>query len=317
MRLAGGATPPNVLTIHPLAVRPEDDTRLASSGAIDRDAAWSADGRRIAFMSERDGNPEIYVKDATPGSVSMRLTFDPAVDADPTFSPDGKRLAFTSTRDGNPEIYVMAEDGSGPTLLTFDPAADQQADWSPDGTRIAFESNRDGSMEIYAMNPDGGDVARLTFIPGTDADASWHPDGRSIAFVSGTGATQDIFMLRPGTSPTHACVSAPARSPAWRGLDTFRRYIGRFVTNPLATGPACARPAWRACTRPRISRGCSAPVDRGPETRANGSACAEEVECVASRQRQPHQQPQQPASEQDAVRPGGSRPLTGRQGRPG
>jgi WD40 repeat protein len=211
----GGGPRPNVFTIQPLAVRPEDHTRLPSSGAIDRDAAWSADGRRIAFMSERDGNPEIYVMDATPGSVPTRLTFDAAVDADPTFSLDGKRLAFTSTRDGNPEIYVMAEDGSGQTRLTFDPAADQQADWSPDGTRIAFESNRDGNMEIYSMNPDGGDVARLTFDPGRDADASWHPDGRSIAFVSSTGATQNIFTLRPGASPNQLTRDIYAQFPAW------------------------------------------------------------------------------------------------------
>jgi WD40-like Beta Propeller Repeat len=213
----GGGPRPNVFTIQPLAVRPEDHTRLSSSGAIDRDAAWSADGRRIAFMSERDGNPEIYVMNATPGSVPTRLTFDPAVDADPTFSPDDPaRLAFTSTRDGNPEVYVMADDGSGQTRLTFDPAADQQADWSPDGTRIAFESNRDGNMDIYAMNPDGGDLARLTFNPGTDADASWHPDGRSIAFVRGTGATQDIFTLRPGAArPTQLTRDTYAQFPAW------------------------------------------------------------------------------------------------------
>jgi WD40-like Beta Propeller Repeat len=194
----GSGATRNVFAIQPFAVESLVGTRLTDARAIDRDAAWSADGRRIAFMSERDGNPEIYVMEATPGSVPTRLTFDPAVDADPTFSPDG-RLAFTSTRDGNPEIYVMADDGSGQTRLTFDPAADVQADWSPDGTRIAFESTRDGNHEIYAMNPDGGAVTNLTFSPEFDADPSWHPEGASIAFVSGARGALDIFTLTPGT----------------------------------------------------------------------------------------------------------------------
>jgi dipeptidyl aminopeptidase/acylaminoacyl peptidase len=195
---SSGATR-NVFTIQPLAMLSVVGTQLTFARARDRDAAWSADGRRIAFMSERDGNPEIYRMNAD-GSAPTRLTFDPAVDADPTFSPDGRRLAFTSTRDGNPEIYVMDDDGSGQTRLTFDPAADQQADWSPDGTRIAFESTRDGNHEIYAMNADGGAVTNLTASPEFDADPSWHPDGASIAFVSGASGALDVFALRPGTA---------------------------------------------------------------------------------------------------------------------
>jgi dipeptidyl aminopeptidase/acylaminoacyl peptidase len=197
---AGSGATRNVFTIQPLAGLVGEGTRLPRAGTINRDAAWSADGRRIAFMSERDGNPEIYVMNATPGSAETRLTADPAVDADPTFSPDGTRLAFTSTRDGNPEIYVMAVDGSAQTRLTFDPAADQQADWSPDGTRIAFESTRDGHHEIYAMNPDGGAVTNLSFSPQFDADPSWHPDGASIAFVSGPHGALHVFTLRPGAA---------------------------------------------------------------------------------------------------------------------
>ena len=213
---AGGGATRNVFTIQPLAGLSGEGTQLTRARTIDRDAAWSADGRRIAFMSERDGNPEIYVMNSD-GSAQTRLTTDPAVDADPTFSPDGTRLAFTSTRDGNPEIYVMAVDGSAQTRLTFDPAADQQADWSPDGTRIAFESTRDGNHEIYAMNPDGGAVTRLTFSPEFAADPSWHPDGASIAFVSGPRGALDIFTVRPGTAGRTQLTrgTSDVHHPAW------------------------------------------------------------------------------------------------------
>ena len=214
---AGSGATRNVFTIQPLAAMPGAGNPLngKDARAPARDATWSADGGRIAFMSERDGNPEIYVMKAD-GSAQTRLTFDPAVDADPAFSPDGTRLAFTSTRDGNPEIYVMADDGSAQTRLTFDPAADQQADWSPDGTRIAFESTRDGNHEIYAMNPDGSAVTNLTVSPEFDADPSWHPDGASIAFVSGPSGALNIFTLRPGTAGrTRLTRGLDVHHPAW------------------------------------------------------------------------------------------------------
>ncbi len=85
---------------------------------------------RIAFHSDRDGNPEIYVMDAD-GSNVTRLTNDPADDGFPTWSPDGSRIAFFSDRDGNPEIYVMDADGSNVTRLTNHPALDAVPAWSP------------------------------------------------------------------------------------------------------------------------------------------------------------------------------------------
>jgi len=213
---AGDGAALNLRSVQPVPGTLAQGAPLTSGPAIDRDAAWSSDGRRIAFMSQRDGNAEIYLMNAD-GTAQRRLTTNPAVDLDPTFSPDGTQLAFTSTRDGNPEIYVMAVDGSAQRRLTFDPAVDQQADWSPDGSRIAFDSTRDGNMEIYAMNPDGGGVTRLTFNPDYDADASWHPDGTKIAFASGAAGGWEIFTLNPGTAGRTQLTrdAGDAHFPAW------------------------------------------------------------------------------------------------------
>jgi Tol biopolymer transport system component len=78
--------------------------------------AWSPDGRKIAFVSERDGNSEIYVMNAD-GSGQRNLTRNPAYDADPAWSPDGRKLAFVSNRDGSYRVYVMNADGSGQRRL--------------------------------------------------------------------------------------------------------------------------------------------------------------------------------------------------------
>ena len=78
--------------------------------------AWSPDGRKIAFVSDRDGNSEIYVMNAD-GSGQRSLTRNPAYDADPAWSPDGRKLAFVSNRDGSYGVYVMNADGSGQRRL--------------------------------------------------------------------------------------------------------------------------------------------------------------------------------------------------------
>src|SRR5947209_96249 len=98
-------------------------------------AAAVANGK-IAFVSDRDGNQEIYAMNPD-GTGSKNLTNNPSSDFDPAWSPDGTRLAFTSNRDGYNQIYVMAADGSGVTRL--DNGGDgSNPTWSPDGTKIAF-----------------------------------------------------------------------------------------------------------------------------------------------------------------------------------
>jgi dipeptidyl aminopeptidase/acylaminoacyl peptidase len=85
---------------------------------------------RIAFVSRRDGNSEIYVMNAD-GSNQTNLTNNPADDYDLAWSPDGRQIAFSSWRNGNRDIYVMNADGSNQTRLTTNPADDNRPVWSP------------------------------------------------------------------------------------------------------------------------------------------------------------------------------------------
>ena len=76
---------------------------------------WSPDGRKLAFVSDREGNSDVYVMNAD-GSGQRSLTRNPAYDADPAWSHDG-RIAFVSIRDGNYGVYVLNADGGGPRRL--------------------------------------------------------------------------------------------------------------------------------------------------------------------------------------------------------
>ena len=150
---------------------------------------------RLAFVSNRDGNPEIYVINAD-GTGLLRLTNHPAGDYNPAWSPDGKRIAFYSERDGNAEIYVVNVDGTGLTRLTNDPANDYNPSWSPDGMKITFHSHRYlGACRIFVMNADGSKVQRLTDPSFDDFTPVWSPDGLQIMFISTRGPSSDIWVM--------------------------------------------------------------------------------------------------------------------------
>ena len=169
---------------------------------------------RIAFVSDRDGNAEIYVMDAD-GENQRNLTNHPNEDFQPSWSPAGKRIAFISDRDGhvnirdspNYEIYVMDADGGNQLNLTNDPHNDKSPSWSPDGKRIVFSSDRDNdrghNIEIYVMDADGENQERLTNNLTEDQYPSWSPDGKRIAFSARRdghfenefGITYEIYVM--------------------------------------------------------------------------------------------------------------------------
>jgi TolB protein len=103
-----------------------NQTRLTNNPASDGLPAWSPDGTKIAFATDRDsgpGNLEIYSMNAD-GTNQTRLTNNPAADEEPAWSPDGTKISFRTNRDdGNYDIYTINPDGTNPTRLTNDPSA--------------------------------------------------------------------------------------------------------------------------------------------------------------------------------------------------
>jgi Tol biopolymer transport system component len=171
---------------------------------------------QIAFASERDGNPEIYVMDAD-GKNPRNLTNNPARDWYASWSPDGRMIAFISKRDGNYEVYVMDADGKNPRRLTNHPAEEWSPSWSPDGRMIGFTSKRDGNYEAYVMDADGKNPRNLTNHPASDWAGSWSPDGRMIAFRSNRDGNYEIYVMDADGKNERRLTSNPALDvgPEW------------------------------------------------------------------------------------------------------
>ena len=132
----------------------------------------SPDSKRIAFISARDGNDELYMIDVD-GTNLARVTQTNAPEYDVSWSPNGQTILFVSEKDGNPEIYSISKNGSNLRRLTFNAVVDRYPVWSPDGDRIAFVSYLDGDADIFIMKSDGSDQQRLTLNDATDTKPSW------------------------------------------------------------------------------------------------------------------------------------------------
>jgi len=172
-------------------------TQLTNEAGIDGGPAWSPDGDRIAFHSDRDGDYEIWVMNADGGSPAQ-LTVNSTWDANPAFSPDTSvvELLYQAdpNGDGNDEVYVMNGDGSGVTAVTTQGDSEYPS-WSPDGTRIAVGSNVSGDWEVVVGSPDGSSFVNVTNSPGIDGYPRWLPDGRLAFHSSRNGdANWDIFL---------------------------------------------------------------------------------------------------------------------------
>ena len=176
---------------------------LTNDPGVDRGPAWSPDGTKIAFHSDRDGSPpQLWVMEAD-GSNPVRLTDDPLRgDAFPSWSPDGTRLVFHALRESKWEIWAIDADGNNPVQLTDNLATDWRPVWSPDGTKIAFESDRSGNSEIWVMRTDGSNPVQLTDNPAMDWTPSWSPDGTKIAFSSSRDGAFHIWVMEAdGSNP--------------------------------------------------------------------------------------------------------------------
>ncbi|MBE2268192.1 MAG: PD40 domain-containing protein [Anaerolinea sp.] len=157
----------------------DGDTNLTRSGAIDWFPAWSADGTRLTFGSDREGNQDIYVMDGDGGNL-IRLTDDPANDISSVWTTDG-RILFVSEREtlvtgGEMALYLIDPDAENPQPV---PLGDEVLEIAVqmDGDTGVYMSNVDGDWDVYLAEGEGADrvVRNLTDNDTDDMFPAWRP----------------------------------------------------------------------------------------------------------------------------------------------
>jgi Tol biopolymer transport system component len=124
---------------------------LTAEGTSNESPAFSHDGKRIAFSSDRSAKPESAYTAKVRGQ------------------PGSESLPVTSAHD----IFVVDVGGRGVTRLTSDASANYTPVWSPDDRHIAFISDRDERQELYVMGADGTNPVRLSQQEGDAGSPSW------------------------------------------------------------------------------------------------------------------------------------------------
>jgi len=168
--------------------------RLIASTRKEAHPAYSPDGKKIAFMSDRSGTLEVWVC-ASDGSNPVQLTTLGESDVwAPNWSPDGQNIAFTAVRQRNTDVYIVSANGGPPRGLTSYPGADKWPCWSRDGQSIYFNTNRSGpGGDIWKMPGTGGEAVRITQHGGDAPQES--PDGRFVYYEKGWPAQCSVWKV--------------------------------------------------------------------------------------------------------------------------
>ncbi|MFM8705133.1 MAG: biopolymer transporter Tol [Planctomycetia bacterium] len=196
--------------------------RLTHERGYDAECSFSPDGKQILFVSDRDGDPDIYVMDADGGNV-RQLTNEPGYDGGPFFSPDGRFIAYRTDRlqKDQLQIHVMRADGSGDVAITSGQGVHWAPYWHPtrpwliwtgaDHSDPAARPNYDLWIARYAAGAGAenslafrtGPPLRITDHEGADVLPAFSPDGTLLMWTASRGdagggraATSQLWVSR-------------------------------------------------------------------------------------------------------------------------
>jgi len=189
--------------------------RVSGFPGLNAGARLSPDGRSLAIILSKDGNPDLYVMQLGSGYLTRLTRTRHAAEASPCWSPDGRQLVFVSDRDGSPQLYLVGAAGGGERRITFRGTQNVAPDWGPNG-RIAYSSKR-GSFQICLTDANGREAEQLTADGADHEDPSWAPNGRHLVYVKTAGWQSDLYVLDTLGDPEVRLTRLEGNwySPAW------------------------------------------------------------------------------------------------------
>jgi hypothetical protein len=190
-------------TIKRRLVQAARDAGFESLRYMNSGAAFSQDGRFLAFASKAGGEDALNIYDVERDRVARRLTFGLNGILSPSWSPDGRHIVFTGMDGGLSDLFVTDLDGNV-RRLTDDRYAALLPAWSPDGNRIAYTTDRAGTdldrlvygnMRVALIDVT---TAAIDVLPmqdeGKNINPVWSPDGRQLIWVGDRTGTNDLYL---------------------------------------------------------------------------------------------------------------------------
>jgi tricorn protease len=192
------------LFLMPIGPNPKA-TRLTQTAADNHGMAWAPDGNKLLFISDRDGQEDLYLLQSNDPEHSKlveahqfkttRLTNTREAEQGASFSPDGKHVTFI--RSG--KLWSMKPDGSDTKVIVNDVHVFDY-EWSPDSRWLVY-ARRDGSFasELYIV-PAGGPTAEnparnVTRYATFNGGVTWSADGKKLAFLSDRRGSANLYTL--------------------------------------------------------------------------------------------------------------------------
>ena len=153
-----------------------ESRKVIAENSYNGRVCWKKDGSGFAFISDRDGNNEVYFYSIEKNS-EERITNDDGRQKYLAWSPGGRYLLYsTELSDTSNQLNILQMDNRVSTVLTTAEYIDSELSWSPDGKFIAFHSNRDQGDQIYMINIASKVVEQLTWADAYHGEPEWIND---------------------------------------------------------------------------------------------------------------------------------------------
>jgi len=176
--------------------------------------AVSPDGRRVAFIHNKAGSPDLYVSDIDGGNLKQ-LTTTKEDESSPCWSPDGRRICFASRQTGKAALYTISADGGSMSRLSVSAASPTEPDWSPDGKYVVFTVP--GNPFKLCVVPMQGPLRGTATVLVDGEDPVWAPNSRAVMFVKNVNNRHVLTLLDVPSKQTKEIgrIMGDASQPSW------------------------------------------------------------------------------------------------------
>ncbi|HMJ91749.1 MAG TPA: DPP IV N-terminal domain-containing protein, partial [Candidatus Acidoferrum sp.] len=176
--------------------------------------AVSRDGKRVALILSKSGNPDLYVCDIDGGNLKQLTKGKDSVSS-PCWSPDGSKICFSSRVSGISSLYTISANGGSQTRLSVG-STPTEPDWSPDGKYIVCTTQSRSGFQITVLPMEGPSRGVPTTLAAGE-DPVWAPNSRAVMFVRSVNYRHVLALLDVPSRMVKdiTAISGSASEPSW------------------------------------------------------------------------------------------------------